>query len=285
MAKKKLGGLGKGLNTIFIENDSEDENSSVTLRISEIEPNRSQPRKEFDEKALSELAESISQHGLLQPLLVRPLALGGYQIVAGERRYRACRMAGLTEVPVIIRELSDTETMEIALIENLQREDLTPLEEALGYKVLMDEHGFSQEEVAQSVGKSRPAVANALRLLKLPDSIAEYLKDGRISAGHARALLTLENEEQMKTVAEEIVGKDLSVRQVEKLCKDVQKIKKKPEEKPEKKPTFYSMVELALNESLGRKITVTKNKGKEGGVLQIEFYSDEELTELSNKLK
>lgn len=285
MAKKKLGGLGKGLNTIFIENDSEDENSSVTLRISEIEPNRSQPRKEFDEKALSELAESISQHGLLQPLLVRPLALGGYQIVAGERRYRACRMAGLTEVPVIIRELSDTETMEIALIENLQREDLTPLEEALGYKVLMDEHGFSQEEVAQSVGKSRPAVANALRLLKLPDSIAEYLKDGRISAGHARALLTLENEEQMKTVAEEIVGKDLSVRQVEKLCKDVQKVRKKPEEKPEKKPTFYSMVELALNESLGRKITVTKNKGKEGGVLQIEFYSDEELTELSNKLK
>ena len=285
MAKKKLGGLGKGLNTIFIENDSEDENSSVTLRISEIEPNRSQPRKEFDEKALSELAESISQHGLLQPLLVRPLTLGGYQIVAGERRYRACRMAGLTEVPVIIRELSDTETMEIALIENLQREDLTPLEEALGYKALMDEHGFSQEEVAQSVGKSRPAVANALRLLKLPESIAEYLKNGRISAGHARALLTLENEEQMKTVAEEIVGKDLSVRQVEKLCKDVQRVKEKPEEKPEKKPTFYSMVELALNESLGRKITVTKNKGKEGGVLQIEFYSDEELTELSNKLK
>lgn len=285
MAKKKLGGLGKGLNAIFIENDSEDKDSSVTLPISEIEPNRSQPRKEFDEKALAELADSISQHGLLQPLLVRPLTLGGYQIVAGERRYRACRMAGINEVPVIIRELSDTETMEIALIENLQREDLTPLEEALGYKALIDEHDFSQDEVAQSVGKSRPAITNALRLLKLPESISKYLKEGKISAGHARALLTLENEEQMKTVAEEIVSKDLSVRQVEKICKNLVKEKEKPESKPEKKPSFYSMVELALNESLGRKITISKNKGKEGGVLQIEFYSDEELTELSNKLK
>lgn len=280
---KKFGGLGKGLNAIFIENDSEDNGGSVTLKISEIEPNREQPRKEFDEKALSELAESISKHGLLQPLLVRPLTLGGYQIVAGERRYRACRMAGLTEVPVIIRELGESETMELALIENLQREDLTPLEEALGYKVLMDEHGFSQEEVAQSVGKSRPAVANALRLLKLPESISEYLKDGRISAGHARALLTLEDEELMKELAEEIVNKDLSVRQVEKICK--QKPKAPKEEKIEKKPSFYSMVELALNESLGRKIKISKSKGKEGGVIQIEFYSDEELTELSNKLK
>ena len=280
---KKLGGLGKGLNAIFIENDSEDNNGSVTLKISEIEPNRTQPRKEFDDKALSELAESISKHGLLQPLLVRPLTLGGYQIVAGERRYRACRMAGITEVPVIIRELGDTETMELALIENLQREDLTPLEEALGYKVLMEEHGFSQDEVAQSVGKSRPAVANALRLLKLPESITEYLKDGKITAGHARALLSLEDEELMKELCEEIIKKDLSVRQVEKICKQKPKLEK--EEKLEKKPSFYSMVELALNESLGRKISISKNKGKQGGVLQIEFYSDEELTELSNKLK
>lgn len=280
---KKLGGLGKGLNAIFIENDSEDNNGSVTLKISEIEPNRSQPRKEFDEKALSELAESISKHGLLQPLLVRPLPLGGYQIVAGERRYRACRMAGITEVPVIIRELGDTETMEIALIENLQREDLTPIEEALGYQVLIDEHGFSQEEVAQSVGKSRPAIANSLRLLKLPQSILDLVSDGKISAGHARALLTLENEKLMQELAEEIIKKDLSVRQVEKICK--QKPKPEKEEVPEKKPSFYSMVELALNESLGRKIKVSKNKGKQGGILQIEFYSDEELTELSNKLK
>lgn len=284
MPRRKPGGLGKGLNAIFIENDSEDKDSSVTLPISEIEPNRSQPRKEFDEKALAELADSISQHGLLQPLLVRPLTLGGYQIVAGERRYRACRMAGINEVPVIIRELSDTETMEIALIENLQREDLTPLEEALGYKALIDEHDFSQDEVAQSVGKSRPAITNALRLLKLPESITEYLKDGKISAGHARALLSLSNEEQMITVAEEIVSKDLSVRQVEKLCKSLINAKEKPEIKQETPPPFYKMVELALNESLGRKITVSKSKGKEGGVLQIEFYSDEELTELSNKL-
>lgn len=280
---KKLGGLGKGLNAIFIENDSEDNNGSVTLKISEIEPNRSQPRKEFDEKALSELAESISKHGLLQPLLVRPLPLGGYQIVAGERRYRACRMAGITEVPVIIRELGDTETMEIALIENLQREDLTPIEEALGYQVLIDEHGFSQEEVAQSVGKSRPAIANSLRLLKLPQSILDLVSDGKISAGHARALLTLEDEKLMQELADEIIKKDLSVRQVEKICK--QKPKPEKEEVPEKKPSFYSMVELALNESLGRKIKVSKNKGKQGGILQIEFYSDEELTELSNKLK
>lgn len=280
---KKLGGLGKGLNAIFIENDSEDNNGSVTLKISEIEPNRSQPRKEFDEKALSELAESISKHGLLQPLLVRPLPLGGYQIVAGERRYRACRMAGITEVPVIIRELGDTETMEIALIENLQREDLTPIEEALGYQVLIEEHGFSQEEVAQSVGKSRPAIANSLRLLKLPQSILDLVSDGKISAGHARALLTLEDEKLMQELAEEIIKKDLSVRQVEKICKQKPKLEK--EETPEKKPSFYSMVELALNESLGRKIKVSKNKGKQGGILQIEFYSDEELTELSNKLK
>lgn len=280
---KKLGGLGKGLGAIFLENDNEDGGGSVTLNISEIEPNRSQPRKKFDEKALSELAESISKHGLLQPLLVRPLTLGGYQIVAGERRYRACQMAGLKDIPVIIRELGDTETMELALIENLQREDLTPLEEAEGYNVLMTEHGFTQDEVAQSVGKSRPAVSNALRLLKLPNSIADYLKEGKISAGHARALLSLDNEKDMLELADLIVQRDLSVRQVEKLCKAKPKIQN--EQKPEKKPSFYSMVELALAESLGRKISISKNKGKKGGVLQIEFYSDEELTELSNKLK
>lgn len=280
---KKFGGLGKGLDTIFAENETEDSNSSVMLKISEIEPNRSQPRKDFDENSLSDLAQSISQHGLLQPLLVRPLPIGGYQIVAGERRYRACRMAGLTEVPVTIRELSDTETMELALIENLQREDLSPIEEALGYKALIDEHGFSQEEVATSVGKSRPAIANSLRILKLPDSVLEYVKQDKISAGHARALLMLDNEEDMLELAELIYKKDLSVRQAEKLAK------KKPEvvedTQPERKPSFYSIVELALNESLGRKIKVNKNKGKQGGVLQIEFYSDEELTELSNKLK
>ena len=280
---KKLGGLGKGLNAIFIENDNEESGGAVKLKISEIEPNRSQPRKEFDEAALSELADSISQHGLLQPILVRPLTLGGYEIVAGERRYRACRMAGLTEVPVVIRELSEAETMELALIENLQRDDLSPLEEALGYKTLMDEHGFTQEEVSRSVGKSRPAVANALRLLRLPDSILEYLKYEKISAGHARALITLPQEDLMKEVCEQIVKNDLSVRQTEKLCKKLT-ADKKPEKPKEKIPNYYREVELTLSEALGRKISVTKSKGKEGGVLQIEFYSDEELTELSNKL-
>ena len=173
--------------------------------------------------------------------------------------------------------------MELALIENLQREDLTPLEEAMGYEVLMNEHGFTQDEVSKSVGKSRPAIANALRLLKLPEGVKELLKENKISAGHARALLSLENEENMLELAELIVAKDLSVRQTEKLCKNASK-EKKPEA-PEKKPSYYSMVELALNEALGRKISISKNKGKEGGVLQIEFYSDEELTELSNKLK
>lgn len=280
---KKLGGLGKGLGAIFVENDSEDENSSIVLKISDIEPNRLQPRQNFDESSLADLAQSITQHGLLQPLLVRPLPMGGYQIVAGERRYRACRMAGLTEVPVTIRELTDTQVMELALIENLQREDLTPIEEANGYKALIDEYGFTQEEVATSVGKSRPAITNALRVLKLPESILEYLQDGRISAGHAKALLMLETEEEMLVMAEEICKHDLSVRQVEKLVK--RKPKEEKEDVPERKPSFYSMVELALNESLGRKIKVNKNKGKDGGVLQIEFYSDEELTELSNKLK
>ncbi len=280
---KKLGGLGKGLSAIFIENDNEESNGAVSLKISEIEPNRAQPRKDFDEAALSELAESIARHGLLQPILVRPLTLGGYEIVAGERRYRAARMAGLTEVPVIIRELSESETMELALIENLQREDLTPLEEALGYEVLINEHGFTQEEVAETVGKSRPAVANSLRLLKLPESIAEYLKEDKITAGHARALLTLPTEEIMLQVCEQIIKSNLSVRQTEKLCKKLT-AEKKPPKPAEKVPNYYKEVELTLSESLGRKISVTKSKGKQGGILQIEFYSDEELTELSNKL-
>ena len=281
---KKLGGLGKGLNAIFIENDNEDSGGAVKVKISEIEPNRSQPRKEFDEAALGDLADSIAKHGLLQPILVRPLPLGGYEIVAGERRYRASRMAGLTEVPVIIRELSEAETMELALIENLQREDLTPLEEAQGYAVLMDEHGFTQEEVAKSVGKSRPAVANALRLLKLPQAVVDYLKENKISAGHARALLTLPHEDVMQEVCEQIVKNDLSVRQTEKLCKKLTAEVKPKAQDNTPKPNFYKEVELTLTSALGRKISVNKTKGKQGGVLQIEFYSDEELTELSNKL-
>ena len=197
----RKGGLGKGLEAIFAENDTEDRNATVTLKLNEIEPNRSQPRKEFDEGALAELADSLSRHGMLQPLLVRPLMGGGYQIVAGERRWRAARMAGLTEVPAVIRELADHEVMELALIENLQREDLTPLEEAQGYQTLMDTYGMTQEEVAHTVGKSRPAVANALRLLNLPQEILNLVNEGKISSGHARTLLGFQDKEQMLEAA------------------------------------------------------------------------------------
>lgn len=280
MAKK--GGLGKGLSAIFMENESEDQNSTVTLKISEIEPNKDQPRTDFDDKALSELAESIALHGVLQPLLVRPLVYGGYQIVAGERRYRASRMAGLTEVPVVIRELDDRETMELALIENLQRENLTPIEEAKGYKTLMDTYGFTQEQVSSSVGKSRSAVANSLRLLNLPEEIIDLISQGKISGGHARALLSLENKEEMIEISREIMDKDLSVRQTEKLTQKSKKGEKNPPKK-EEKTNFLKEVELALTENLCRKISVTK-KG-DGGVLSIEFFSQEDLIDLANKLE
>ncbi|MCI6652280.1 MAG: ParB/RepB/Spo0J family partition protein [Ruminococcus sp.] len=280
MAKK--GGLGKGLSAIFMENESEDQNSTVTLKISEIEPNKDQPRTDFDDKALSELAESIALHGVLQPLLVRPLVYGGYQIVAGERRYRASRMAGLTEVPVVIRELDDKETMELALIENLQRENLTPIEEAKGYKTLMDTYGFTQEQVSSSVGKSRSAVANSLRLLNLPEEIIDLISQGKISGGHARALLSLENKEEMIEISREIMDKDLSVRQTEKLTQKSKKGEKNPPKK-EEKTNFLKEVELALTENLCRKISVTK-KG-DGGVLSIEFFSQEDLIDLANKLE
>lgn len=286
---KKLGGLGKGLDAIFMENESESKNSTVSLKISEIEPNRDQPRKDFDESALAELAHSISQHGVLQPLLVRPLIGGGYQIVAGERRYRACRMAGVTEVPVVIRELSDSETMELALIENLQRENLTPIEEAKGFGVLVDEYGMSQEEVSQVVGRSRSAVANSLRLLNLPKEVSDMVERGEISAGHGRTLLALGSEEEMINAAKQIYEKELSVRQTEKLVKAInaEKDKAQKEDKQERislKPSYFSEVELALTEYLGKKVTVTGSKNNEGGVLQIEFYSQDELKELANKL-
>ena len=195
-------------------------------------------------------------------------------------------MAGLTEVPVIIRELSESETMEIALIENLQRENLTPIEEALGYRTLMEEHDFSQDEVSKAVGKSRSAVANALRLLKLPEDILNMVSAGVISAGHARAILSLDNEKDMMLLADEIVKKDLSVRQAEKLSKKMSAEKKEVTEKPvPPKASYFSEVELALTEYLGKKVMVSPLKNKKGGILQIEFYSDEELAELANKLE
>lgn len=280
---KKIGGLGKGLGAIFIENETENGESTVTLNISELEPNRNQPRREFDEEALNSLAESIRQHGLIQPILVRPILGGGYMIVAGERRYRACQLAGVTEIPVIIRDLTDKETMEIALIENLQRENLNPIEEAEGYRALMDDYGLTQEEVSEVIGKSRPAVANSLRLLNLPDEIIVLLEQGKLSAGHARALLSFDDEAEMIRVAHEIAMSDMSVRQIEKIAQ--QKKKAKPKKSTSKAPTYYSIVEQTLGEYLGTKVRVTPLKNKKGGTLSIEFYSNDDLQALAQKLE
>ena len=279
MAVKK-GGLGRGLDALFAENAVEEQGKAVSLRISDIEPNREQPRKVFDETALSDLAESIAQHGVLQPLLVRPLPGGGYQLVAGERRWRASRMAGLSEVPVVIREMTDREASEFALIENLQRQDLNPMEEALGYRTLMDQYGMTQEDAARAVGKSRPAVANALRLLNLPSVIAEMVSDGRLSAGHARAILSFETLTAQMEAAQAAVKNDLSVRELEKMAKTSRS--SRPERTVRRRDSLFDEVELVLNEKLGRKVRVT-DKG-EGGVLQLEFYSKDDLKALANAL-
>ena len=280
---KKLGGLGRGLDSLFADNSVDEINPSVNkLRIMEIEPNHDQPRKDFDEKALSELAESIEQHGVLQPLVVRPLSNGAHQLVAGERRWRAARIAGLTEVPVVIKELSDEEVIEIAMIENLQREDLNPLEEALGYRYMMDELGITQEQAAEKVGKSRPAVANALRLLKLPDEVQEMIKNNLISPGHARALLGFDSEDMIIQTAKLIVKEDLSVREVETMVKNSKKAPKIP--KQQKRDKFFSEVELALVENLGRKVKIKESK-RDAGLLEIEFFDKDDLESLAMKLE
>lgn len=280
----KLGGLGKGLDAIFIENDTNDSNNNVFLKISDIEPNRDQPRKDFNEEALRELADSIATHGVLQPLLVRPLAGGGYQLVAGERRWRASRMAGLSEVPVVIREMTDSEMTQIALIENLQREDLNSVEEALGYKSLMDAYNLTQDEVAKAVGKSRPAVANVMRLLNLPEEIQDMLKEGEISAGHARALLGIDDKETMIKIAKSIAPQDLTVRDVERLAKKQGSDKKpKAEKQHQKRAPIYDEVELSLNEHLSRRVKVMNDK-ENNGTLQIEFYSEDDLVQLAKLL-
>lgn len=281
MAAKK-GGLGQGLDALFNTNSAEELSSSgkVTLKITDIEPNRNQPRKVFDEAALTELSESIAQNGILQPLLVRPMADGSYQIVAGERRWRAARKAGLTEVPVYIRALSDEEVAAMTLVENLQRQDLNPIEEAQGISRLMEEYGYTQEQTAQRIGKSRSAVANALRLLALPADVLEYVRDGLISAGHARALLSLENEDLIRHMANEVIAKGYSVRETERLVKKLTKRVETPEEKPTtKRDSFFDEVELSLSAATGRKVKV---KGDEkGGSLEIEFYSLEDLKGLA----
>ena len=280
MAAKK-GGLGKGLDLIFMENESDENGGAVTLRISDIEPNRSQPRRDFDEEALGELADSIAQHGVLQPLLVRPLAEGGYQLVAGERRWRASRMAGLTEVPVVIREMTDAEMMTISMIENLQRENLNPVEEALGYRVLSEEYGLTQDQISKSVGKSRPVIANALRLLKLPEEVLTMVSEGEISTGHARALLGFEDEELLIKTAHMIKTNDLTVRDVEKAAKKSAEVRRGPEMPTHSRAAFFDEVEISLNEHLSRKVRVRNSKDGSGGVLEIEFYSEDDLGTLA----
>lgn len=278
---KKMSGLGKGLGALMLENATDEMLTENELPINEIIPNRDQPRKTFDEAALEELAQSIKQHGVLQPLLVRPIPSGGYQLVAGERRWRACRIAGLNKVPVVIKELTDTETMEIAIIENLQREDLNPIEEAEGLQALIDKCGYTQEEVAVSVGKSRPAIANSLRLLRLPQEVRDMTKNGDISAGHARALLAFDNEAMMLEAAKNIVSNKMTVRDVERLAK-IKETDDPRRRRTRRRDSFYDEVELSLSETLGRKVKVYTGRGS--GTLEIEFYSQEDLKELANKL-
>lgn len=284
MAKAKLGGLGKGLDALFVDNNTKD-SGNMMLRLSSIEPNKDQPRKQFDEDALMELADSIRQHGVIQPLLVRPLDNGMYQLVAGERRWRASRMAGLMEVPVVIRDLSDHEAMEIALIENLQRKDLNVIEEALGYQQLMEKYDMTQEKVAERVGKSRPAVANALRLLNLPEQVIDMVKTGEVTAGHARALLKLDDEVEIIDIAKKIQKGRYSVRDVEKITAKKKEEPKEVKEKAEPvwQNSFYKEMELALTTELGRKVKVTVSE-KGNGSIELAFLSKEDLADIAARL-
>ena len=275
------GGLGAGLDTLFSDNTSEVQ-VKKTLRIAEIEPNRDQPRKNFSDEAISALADSIREHGMLQPILVRPISTGGYQIVAGERRWRAARMLALDEVPVTIRELSDAETMQIAIIENLQRENLNPIEEANGYNELIEKFGMTQEKVAKMVGRSRSAIANAVRLLSLPDRVVKMLENGEISAGHGRALLGFENEELLIATALRAVDGGLTVRQVERAAQKSVEAKENKASDNKKIDNYFVEMELSLNERLGRRVKVDYGKNK--GALILEFYDKEDLAALADKL-
>ena len=276
----KKGGLGMGLDILFEDNSSEVQTKS-NLRVSEIEPNRLQPRKEFDEEAISSLADSIRDHGLIQPIVVRPFGRS-YQIVAGERRWRAARAAGLDEVPVIIKDLSDSETMQIALIENLQRENLNPVEEALGYRELSEKYDFTQERIAEITGRSRSAVANSLRILGLPDEVLELIKEGLVSTGHAKVLLSVEDKDVLKELAKRIPEEEITVRALEKIVKELGAGKK--EKLPSKLPdSYFKEMEISLRQNLGRKVQV-KSRSGDKGTLVLEFYNKDDLRELAEKL-
>ena len=280
MAVKK-GGLGRGLESLF-EDAARDVGGPVsTLPLREIEPDKDQPRKDFDEQALSELADSIARHGLLQPIAVRAAAGGAYKIIAGERRWRAARLAGLSEVPVVIKDVTDAEAMELALIENLQREDLDPVEEAMGYRQLMERCELTQEQTAQKIGKSRSAVANSLCLLNLPEDVLAFLKEGKLSTGHAKVLLGLPEAALQSQAAEAVVGQNLNVRQTEALCKKLVKPEKPAKPQP-LRPALAGEVEYALRQVLGSEVKVDYKNGQ--GSLTVHFYSDEQLSAFANLL-
>ena len=275
MAKRVL---NQKFDSIFDDNSFDEDEGITTLKLTDIEPNKSQPRKNFDIEALNTLADSIRQNGIIQPLLVRSMPDGTYQIVAGERRWRAAKMAGLNEVPVFIKELSDIQAQQIALIENLQRENLNPIEEANGYKELMDRFGMTQEDVARVVGKARSSIANSLRLLSLPPIIAEMVSNNELSAGHCKVLLGVKNNKDMVDLAHRAAGKDVSVREMERMVKSLDK----PEKPEKKKETFYVEAEISLSKALETNVSIIP--GKKKSTIQIEFYNDEDLTDIINRL-
>lgn len=279
-------GLGKGLGALFgdLPPNEPQGQANINLSIQKIEPNPFQPRKNFDPEELQTLADSISKYGVIQPLTVRALENGYYQIIAGERRWRAARMAGLDEIPAVIIESDDQTTAELALIENLQRTDLNPVEEAQGFKRLLDEYNLTQEEIAASVGKSRPAIANALRLLTLSEELLDLLADGTITPGHARAILSLPDEQRQKDAAERIVRGELSVRQAEALCKAL--LKEQPAPKPVKaglEVDYIAECEKSLSSSLGRGVRIVNGQRK--GRLEVEFYGTDDLQKLLEQLQ
>lgn len=280
MAKRKLGGLGKGLDSLFADlpDTGDDAAGAATLPLREIEPDPEQPRKKFDEEALSGLAASIQENGLLQPIAVRPKRIGtGYLIIAGERRWRAARLAGLTEVPVLIKDVTDEQAAALALIENLQREDLDPIEVAEGCRQLIEKYGLTQETAAKRLGKSRSAVTNSLRLLGLPEDVRARVSDGTLSAGHAKVLLGLPEPGLIRAAAQEVTERGLNVRQTEALCKKLARPPKPPRPKPDAftRPKRAVEVEAALKEVTGSEVHVEYKDGK--GSLKIDFYSDEML--------
>ena len=286
MSAKEKKGLGTGLAALFGEEEIDEQSELVTVPITKVEPRKDQPRQNFDEDALRELADSISQYGLIQPIVARKLPNGFYQIIAGERRWRASRMAGLAEVPVRVIEADDRTTAELALVENLQRENLNPIEEAKGYKTLIEVYGLTQEEAAKSVGKSRPAITNSMRLLSLSDAVLKLVEDGKLSAGHARALIPITDEKAQLDAAKEVISKSLSVRKTETLAAKIGKEKSKEQKPLEKEKPFvdYSAeVEKELGEILGRKVKLVS--GKTNGRIEIEFYGADDRENLIDRLR